>query len=220
LTLVLAALLPLTAIYLTIFDWTLRRYFGMLPWFVAFGIVIMLCMSIAEASSAARPTSTTRYIAAVILGSAIDAAIGLVLWQPLLQARDMPPNSITARRASEGLPPPSQAATAALTTGINVLFFSLLVVLTHSRLERVALVTRALSEAEIAREELQRSAAMAHLEAARVAIDPPAVIARLEEIERTYDHDIGAAEAMLDEVIARLRASIPQLREARARALP
>jgi hypothetical protein len=219
-TLALSALLPVTGIYVTMFDWTVRRYLGMLPWFLAFGIVVMLCMSAAEALSAARPVSTARYIAAVIVATAIATASGLVLWQPLLQSRDSPAGSITYLRGNAGRPPPSEPAYAALLAGIHVLFYGLLVVLTHSRLERVKLMTRVLSDAEIAREEVQRRVATAQLEAARVAIDPPAVIARLEEIERTYDYDGAAAEAMLDELIARLRDSIPRLREARARAAP
>jgi hypothetical protein len=216
-TLAISAVLPFTGVYLTLFDWSVARYTGMLPWFLGFGVLIMLCMSCAEAVSASRPVPTTWYVASVVTAAAIAAACGAALAQPLRASFNPPPLSTVNQRAVAGLPPQNPRVAMALVAGIHVMFYGLFVVLTHSRLQRVRQAARALSEAEIAREDALREMALAKLAAARVAIDAPAVIARLEEVEGEYDRDIAGAERLLDELIAELRDSIPRVREARAR---
>ncbi|MGZ5065779.1 MAG: hypothetical protein ACXWG1_09320 [Usitatibacter sp.] len=210
----LAAFLPLSGIYLTVFDWTVARFVSLVPWHLAFGAITLAWVAIAEATARSAPVSSKRYIGAVVAAALACGAIGWAFPEALRNAMD-PPKSNVATRAP-GSPPANVRLGFFLIASLNVTFYGLLVVLTYSRLQRVRLAARALSDAEVAREEAQGRIAASRLEAARGAIDPTAVIARLEEIERAYDTDAAGAEAMLDELIARLRASIPRMRTGRA----
>jgi hypothetical protein len=76
--------------------------------------------------------------------------------------------------------------------------------------------SEALAKAEIDRAEVERKLIASQVEAVEAEVDPGLVFSTLEAIENTYERDRVAADAMLDELIAFLRAAIPKLRPAPA----
>jgi len=74
--------------------------------------------------------------------------------------------------------------------------------------------TQALAKAEIERAEAERRLIASQVEAMEAEVDPSFVFSTLEAIESTYGYDRAAADAMLEELIAFLRAAIPKVREA------
>ena len=210
-----SALLPLTGVYNTFHDWTLHRYVGLLPWLLLFGVITLCVVALSEATSPPGPPSFGPCIAAVIAAALVAAALGAFFAGAIEQALDLPAPSVINQRSAATRPPPSVPLRFALFAGVNVLFYGLLVVLTYVRLQHVRLAERALSEAEIAREDAQGRLAASRLQAARERVDPRSVIATLGEIERGYDRNPASADAMLDELIAHLRESIPRLRSDR-----
>jgi hypothetical protein len=65
--------------------------------------------------------------------------------------------------------------------------------------------------------ELQRLAASqrlmaSRLDAARANVDPEETLRELERIETLYERDRVAAEALMDDLIVRLREAIPRVR--------
>jgi LytS/YehU family sensor histidine kinase len=72
--------------------------------------------------------------------------------------------------------------------------------------------SEALARAEIERSDAERKLVTSQVEAVEAEVDPGFVFSTLETIENTYDRDRAAADAMLDELIAFLRAAIPKVR--------
>ena len=79
-------------------------------------------------------------------------------------------------------------------------------------LRRARREERALREAQLTREDAERRLATADLAAIEEKVEPDEVLRRLAEIEEQYVTDRARADAMLDELIAFLRAAIPKLR--------
>jgi hypothetical protein len=204
-----------TWVFRTFFDLNVERLAGILPWLLALGAITLVCVALAEVSvPPGRVPSTTRYVGAIVVAALIAAAIFGRFHEPIRAALRAAPAGGVATVATEA-PPHVAPLALALFGGTNVLIMGLVVVLAHARLQHVRLASRALSAAEVAREEAQRRVTSWHLQTVHFAVDPAAVIARLEAIERAYDGDAARADAMLEELIEKLRASIPRLRTER-----
>jgi len=202
--------LALTWIYRTLFDLTLTRALGTLPWLVGFGAITLVCVALAEASAPrGRLPSTARYVTAIVVAALIAGAVAARFNEPLRRALANP-----AAGAAQ-FPPHVLPVASAIFASANVLIFGLVVVLAYGRLQHVRLAARVLSEAEIARADAQRRLASWHLRTVHGEVDPTSVITRLEEIERTYDGDAARADAMLEALIEKLRTSIPRMRTER-----
>jgi hypothetical protein len=70
-----------------------------------------------------------------------------------------------------------------------------------------------LEKAELERAQAERKLVASRLETVESEVDPAFIFRALDAIEASYDQDHVAADAMLDEVIAFLRAAIPRLRD-------
>jgi hypothetical protein len=115
----------------------------------------------------------------------------------------------------------AELATAALSGGFAsdnalllrcVWFFSMAGLLFSSfasSRDRGRVAVRAAQLAEVECIEMQRGALELRLQALQARLDPGAVQSSLGEIGRLYRHDPPAAEARLDELIAYLRAALP-----------
>jgi hypothetical protein len=128
----------------------------------------------------------------------------------------------------EGQPRPDRAAVAkgvyATSKGANQralnLFEPGLPIIVHGALGTLLYVwlrnsqraAEALSRAQIERSEAERKLIAARVEAIEAEVDPSFIFGTIEAIESTYDRDRAAADAMLDELVAFLRAAIPRLR--------
>jgi hypothetical protein len=205
----------MTWVFRTFFELNVSRAAGILPWLLALGGIALVCVALAEASvPQGRIPSTVRYVGAIVVAAVIAAAVFAGFHEPIRVALRAGPAGGVASPAPASRPHVAPIGLA-LFGATNVLILGLVVVLAHARLQHVRRASRALSEAEIAREEAQRRLAAWHLEAVHGQVDPAAVIARLEEIERAYEGDAVKADAMLEELIEKLRAAIPRLRTQR-----
>jgi hypothetical protein len=214
-TLLLACALPLTGVYNSVLDWTPARIAGVLPLMMIFGAITLVSVSIAEASSGPRGPHLWRCLAAVAVAAALSAALCAAMPDVVAAALDRPPMSAINRRAALSTPREPWREGAALFGGLATAVYGLLVVTTYVRMRQAQLAARSLAEAELARAAARAWVVASDLEGARASYDGPAVIERLERIERRYEIDPASAEAMLDRLIADLRESIPRLRAAR-----
>ena len=92
----------------------------------------------------------------------------------------------------------------ALYGGLGALIF---VVLRNGRV-----AVRALEEAELQRIAARQRLAASRLDAARAHVDPEVTLRELERIEALYERDRIAADALMDNLIVRLREAIPRVR--------
>jgi hypothetical protein len=200
-----------TWVFRTFFEMNFARVAGILPWLLLLGGIALVCVALAEASAPpGRIPTTARYVGAIIVAAVIAAAVCARFNEPIRTAVRAAPAGGVATVAPHVAP-----LALALFGGTNVLIMGLVVVLAYARLQHVRLASRALSAAEIARAEAQRRLASWHLETVHGHVDPTAVIARLEQIERAYDVDAAKADTMLEELIANLRETIPRMRTQR-----
>jgi hypothetical protein len=96
--------------------------------------------------------------------------------------------------------------------GLPIIVYGAIGTLLYVWLRNSQRAAEALARAEIERSEAERRLIASRIEAVEAEVDPSFIFGTLESIERTYDHDRAAADAMLDELIAFLRAAIPRLR--------
>ena len=96
--------------------------------------------------------------------------------------------------------------------GLPIIVHGALGTLLYVWLRNSQRAAEALSRAEIDRTEAQRKLISSRIEAVEAEVDPSFIFTTLETVESTYDRDRAAADAMLDELIAFLRAAIPKVR--------
>jgi hypothetical protein len=96
--------------------------------------------------------------------------------------------------------------------GLPIIVYGAVGTLLYVWLRNSQRAAEALSRAEIERTEAERKLIASRIEAVEAEVDPSFIFGTLETIESTYDRDRAAADAMLDELIAFLRAAIPRLR--------
>jgi len=96
--------------------------------------------------------------------------------------------------------------------GLPIIVYGALGTLVYVWVRNSQRAAEALSRAEIERAEAERKLIASRIEAVEAEVDPSFIFGTLESIESTYERDRAAADAMLDELIAFLRAAIPRLR--------
>ena len=128
-------------------------------------------------------------------------------WRPASPAAD----PLFAFRAQVGF---DWHAMYVLEMGLSVVLQAALAVFCYVWLRKSRDAESALTEAEIARTEAERRLLQSRVEAVHAEVDPSLVFESLQSLEDTYERDRDAADRMLDELIAFLRAAIPKVREA------
>ena len=88
-----------------------------------------------------------------------------------------------------------------------------LLVIYYSNHENLRLAAARLHAAQIARQRAEHAVLEWQLNVVRSRIDPSFLSDALEEVRSRYGESVGEAEALLDELIAFLQASLPQARE-------
>ena len=193
-------------------DWALWRVLYHTPWFILFGYVFVLAITLVEATTTRVRLSITRCLLAVIGASLVCVALAGTF---ALHVRSPP------QRIVEGRIDPAPAKTRwesnqrygmMMWLGLDGAFYGSLAMFIYVRLRNARLAARALADAEIRRSEEQRALIAAQLVAAQARIDPAFVMKALDDIERTYEVDPARADVALDEFIAFLRDAIPRLR--------
>jgi hypothetical protein len=103
----------------------------------------------------------------------------------------------------------------ALTMHLHASVFSFTMVLlffAHLRRSRVhAAAAARLTQAQAAHRDARRGMAQARLAAVQARVDPQLLFGMLDAVRRAYQADAPRAECLLDELIAFLRAALPQL---------
>ena len=206
-------LIPVQVLFLNAHRLPASILYGV-PRFVAFAVVFLLAVAVAEARAGSEePTPIRRYVGCGIVATLACLAVSI------LYSATMPgaprerrvvdsTNTSTVYTAAERLP------SAIFAAGFDGCVHGWLAMLIYARLRNAHIAARKLERAELEREEAARRLADARLEAAHARVDPAALSASLEEIERLYDHDAARAQARLDELTAFLRDAIPRVRKA------
>lgn len=184
-----------------------------LPRYQLTALALMLAIVIVEARLP-RPRVWS-YLLAVTIAAAIAVAAA-ILWETEVD------RSVSPTVANyPGAGPYQPAVLFGFFWASNVLIHGWIVTLVYVRFRGARLAARALADAELARTRAAHSATEDDLHAAEVEVDPAVVFRALEAIETAYERDPRAADAMMDELIAFLRAAIPKLRvDALARPSP
>jgi hypothetical protein len=177
---------------------------------IGYAYVYLAAIALAEAGqSSPAGTPTWRYAIA-----ALAAAMITTLMAAYLRAHWLVPVNMAGVRQFQQL-----VASDSLRIYLNAashivgqVAFGTLGILVYVWLSRSRKATQALRDAETSRAEAQRRMLAAQLDSAHEQIDPAAVLDRLALIEQTYETDGAAADAMMDDLIAYLRAAIPKLR--------
>jgi len=166
------------------------------------------------AEALARPGAVWPYFLAALVAAVVTTLVALnaqIQWSDATHEGGRRMMAAFARgRASAGA--------MNVTWHMGFVVFGTLATLVYAWIRQTRLAEGALREAEVARTDSQRRLLAARLEAAQAQIDPSVVLDRLTEIEVAYETDRTAADAMLDELIAFLRAAIPKLRSTEAEA--
>jgi hypothetical protein len=193
-------------------EWALWRVLYHTPWFILFGYVFVLAITLVEATAPRVRLSITRCVLAVIGASLVCLALAGAF---AFQIRSAP------ERIVEGqiVPAPAkirwetnQRYRAMATLGLDGALYGSLAMFIYVRLRNARITRAALADAEFRRSEEQRALIAAQLVAAQATIDPAFVMKALDDIERTYESDPARADGALDEFIVFLRDTIPRLR--------
>ncbi len=207
----LGVLVPLQNLHLS-FYFTPWKIVYHTPFYVAFAWVFLLAVAAVEASVGRDEwPSLWRYASGAVAASLV--CVGLA-WSLSDHLRIAPTRIISggSSLASKTVPEKYRTNIAVFQTGFDGVVHGWLAMFIYVTLRNARRAARALAEAEIARSEASRVLLAAQLEAAHAKVDPAAVFRALEDIELTYEDNPARAEALLDDLIAFLRAAIPRLR--------
>ena len=170
----------------------------------------MLAIVIAEASrSDGKMPSASRYFIAGLAASVAAVAIS-VSYPVHYKIRATPQGAPIAKMM--GRPDYNHPLARFAGYSLFLLLYGALGMTVYVWVRRSNAAAQALAHLQVERAEAERRLVDSRLEAIQAEADPSFVFTTLESIERTYDRDPAAAEAMLDELIAFLRAAIPRLR--------
>jgi hypothetical protein len=207
----LGVLVPLQNLHLSFF-FTPWKIVYQTPYFVVFAWVFLLAIVAVEISvPRERWPSPRRYFSAAVAASLV--CIGLA-WSFSDHLRMAPKRVISGGSMNklETLSPQHQRNVAVFLVGFDGVVHGWLATFIYVGLRNSRRAARALAEAEIARSEANRVLIEAQLQAANAEVDPATMFQTLETIERTYEENPARADALLDDLIANLRAAIPHLR--------
>jgi sensor histidine kinase YesM len=181
---------------------------------VVAAILYVLAIVAVEASlPATRVSAAWRYAAGWIV---VSVLMGWAVWEvtPHLPKPPMQSNHPDAAKVARFVSSPRYS------TQVEYVFTVSGVLIGHGALGMLLYVwlrnarqtSEALARAELERAEAERKLVASLVAAVEAEVDPAFMFSTLETIENTYDRDRDAADAMLDELIAFLRAAIPKLR--------
>jgi hypothetical protein len=207
----LGVLVPLQDLHIN-FYFTPWKIVYQTPFFLAFSWVFLLAIAAVEAS-VPRPCwpSPWRYFSGAVAASLV--CLGLA-WSFSDQLRMAPTRVISggSNNNQKTFNEQNRKNVAVFLIGFDGVVYGWRATFINVGLRNSRRAARALSEAEIERSETSRALVASQLEAAHAEIDPAVVFGALATIERTYEEDPALADALLDDLIAFLRAAIPRLR--------
>lgn len=151
----------------------------------------LLTVRVAEHGDCGQPKAWLRYVAAVVVATAAC----FLMFNSILSAEPL-----TDR--IEWL--------AWETT--NVLVFSGLIVSAYVRLLHARRMQAAFADAEVERARASRQVLASRLAAMQARVEPRFLFSTLAQVEALYERDAPGADRVLDDLIAYLRAALPQLR--------
>ncbi|MFI4903224.1 MAG: histidine kinase [Burkholderiales bacterium] len=167
---------------------------------IAVAILLLLAVSIAEYGDGGRPRGWARYAMAIVVAVACATAV----------VHGLPPRvPVDALVGWYGLAPGPPIDTFVFT---NWLLFGGLAVLVYVRLRRARWIQAAFERAEIERVAASSRLARSRLATSQAQIEPGFLFDTLHQIEARYEHDAAGGERMIDDLIAYLRAALPQIR--------
>jgi hypothetical protein len=176
---------------------------------VAWGF--LLAIMLADASSpAGRPTSLRRYIAAIVLATMATVAC-IVVRAP--HTPDAPYDVMLGRvTRAAGKTMDNKPFREVVTRGAFFTLYGSLGAIIFVVLRNARNAARALEEAELQRLAANQRLMASRLDAVRAQVDPEQTLRELGRIEALYERDRAAADALMDDLIVRLRAAIPRMR--------
>jgi hypothetical protein len=157
-----------------------------------------------------RPTPMGHYIGAFAI-VAIAYSVFAAARAPHLPA---PPYDVSAGQVLRpvGKPSRNRSSRHFITRGFHVALYGGLGAVIFVVLRNGRIAARALEEAELQRSTASQRLLASRLEATRVQVDPDVTLRELETIESLYERDRVAADALMDDLIVRLRSAIPRVR--------
>jgi len=175
----------------------------------AWGFLVAIVLADASAP-AGRPTSMGRYVAAIAT-AAIACAGYAAARAPQVPE---PPYHVVAGKVwrPAGKSSTTRSSGAFISRGLEVALYGGLGAIIFVVLRNGRNAARALEEAELQRSTASQRLLAARLEAARARVDPEVTLRELERIEALYERDRIAADALMDDLIVRLREAIPRVR--------
>lgn len=175
----------------------------------AWGFLVAIVLADASAPPG-RPTSMGRYIVAIAT-VAIACAGYAAARAPQVPA---PPYHVVAGKVIRPASKPAinRSSWEFMNRGLDVTLYGGLGAIIFVVLRNGRNAARALEEAELQRSTASQRLLASRLEATRVRVDPEMTLRELEQIEALYERDRIAADALMDDLIARLRAAIPRVR--------
>ena len=173
--------------------------------------VFLVAIVLADASvPAGRTTPMRRYVLAIATVAVASAGYAAAR-EPQVPA---PPYHVVAGRIVRPADKPAinRSAWAFANRGLDVTLYGGLGAIIFVVLRNGRNAARALEEAEVKRSTASQRLLASRLEATRVRVDPEVTLRELERIESLYEQDRIAADVLMDDLIVRLRAAIPQVR--------
>jgi hypothetical protein len=167
---------------------------------VAVAFLLLLAVSVAEFGDDGQPRAWIRYIVATLI--AVGASTALIhLLSPYIPVRGLIGWYLLETQSS--------VDTFVFT---NWLLFGGLAVFVYVRLRRARLTQAAFERAELERVTASRQVLKSQLAAMQAQVEPKFLFNTLSHVEALYERDTDSAGRVLDDLIAYLRAALPQLR--------
>jgi signal transduction histidine kinase len=167
---------------------------------IAVAFLILLAVSVAEYGDRGHARAWVRYVVATLAAIAASTALvhylsphipvgGLIAWYQLDSQSSIDSFVFT-----------------------NWLLLGGLAVFVYVRLRRARRIQAAFEQAELERVTVSRQVLRSQLAAAQAQVEPKFLFNTLGHVEALYERDAASADRMLDDLIAYLRAALPQLR--------
>ena len=159
---------------------------------------------LADAAVEAGAPRTPAYALAIVLSAAAGAGLQYAVREflGLRVSMDTPTNS-----------PNGWSTVQPLIVFFDVLQRSTLLVFIYVNQRTTMQARRRQQAAEIARAKARRRTLESRLQALQARVEPQFLLSTLAQVSQLYDRDAALADAMLDDLIAYLRAALPHLRE-------
>jgi hypothetical protein len=205
----LAVLYPLHRFEIN-FYWAPWEFLVNLAFCVLTAWSFLLAIVIADASVETRPTPMRRYVVAIALAAATCASY-------IAARAPHVPGAPYDVLAGKVIRPAGRALAYRpfrefMTRGAYVTLYGSLGAFGFIVLRNARNAARALEEAELLRSTASQRLLASRLAATRARVDPEVTLRELERIEALYEHDRVAADALMDDLIVRLREAIPRVR--------